>query len=81
MPYRDIIRQENKYLYQKVNNKLIADLFYEEIETYDLLSKKDKIGETTQLSSNSYVDVCERDYLEKVIKNYDDMRGIKLWSA
>lgn len=67
--YRSKIFNECKYLYQRINNKLIADYFGKSKVTYDLEYIDDKIGDTAQLSSESIVDVGNREQLFVFINN------------
>lgn len=69
MPYRSKIFNENQNTYRAINNKLIADYFGGEQDTYDLEHIDDKVGDTIQLNSSSRVDVGDRELLFVYINN------------
>ena len=63
IPYHLKIYNEFKDVYRFINNQIIADYFSKLNDTHDLLTINDKIGDTIQLSSNTYVDVGQREQL------------------
>lgn len=68
-PYRSKMFKDYQDTYRFINNKLIADYFGKHEDTYDLLHIDDKIGDTTQLTSNTRVDVGDREQLFVYINN------------